>query len=182
MKPFFVVYVPISILTFIILNRLFHIFSKKQFSKFIRIYYFWLQLLVIIIQRNTYALILFSLNHVLSLFSTSYKLYVIHFTSVLIIGIMLISLLCFTPISIYFYRKQSKYFLCNSYPLRRAFAVSFYINIFKPIIESTTHTLFYNSPLTQIYILTLISIMTISVYIVSETKWKLFKVKGIFWI
>lgn len=55
-KDYFLVYVPLTVLVFWVLNRFFHITREKYVSLYFRVYSFWPQLWLIIVVQNLAAL------------------------------------------------------------------------------------------------------------------------------
>ena len=61
-KDYFMVYVPLTVLIFWVLNRIFHITREKYVSSYLRPYSFWPQLWLIIVVQNISTLWFYCFN------------------------------------------------------------------------------------------------------------------------
>ena len=128
---------------FVLLNRIFHCFKKYFFSKFLRIYSFWLQLMVIIIMSNSNKISFYIANYFELLFSLTFNYKMLHAVSISMVGLFIIVLVSFYYLNLYFCKDLSKYFLGNMYRVHGAYGYCTLRYSIKPLIDASVHTFLY---------------------------------------
>ena len=89
-KDYFLIYLPLSSLVFLFLNRLFGMIRSYYVSSFIRVYSFGLQLWGIVVIQNLSLLWYFCFNELTIIFSLNTEMFWIRMITVPIIGIIFI--------------------------------------------------------------------------------------------
>ena len=139
-KDYFTVYVPLIIVLFIILNRLFRLLSRCAISIFLRVFSFKLYLLEMLFINNIQILFFLALRNFSSLFSLTAGMKWIQAMLIIFNGVAFITFISL----FFFYRFQyewlSKYFLGNLYRVDGALPLIFFRIVIKPLCLSAVHS------------------------------------------
>lgn len=181
-KEFFVIFLPIVTIFFVVLNRLFYYLFKIKASNHIRLFSFWLYLLVLTILQNCQSLFVYSIYHFFNIFSFDFETKALHFLSLFLIALVFLGSALIFPMTLYFYRDKAKYFLSNMNFSKLSLITMFIRFFIKPLIESIIHICLYYHPNTQKLLLCLTLLFFVSLFLVLKVKIKIFLIKGLFWL
>lgn len=144
---------PISLVSFFLLNRLFYLLFNYKISSLLRLYSLWYHLIFILFNQNIPNIVFLSFRHMENLFSFDFNHKISYIFSMLFIGIFLIIIISFYPMSLYQYKKLSKYFLSNLKTKNGSFLIMQVQFCIKPVIQSLLHATLYYKPELQLTLL-----------------------------
>lgn len=140
-----------------------------------------LHCIFLIVFPNMYSIPYFALINLKNLFSLSLSMYFVNAISFASIGIFFITGISMYPMAMYFYGKNSKFFLRNFHAKKGCFVLSFIYYVLKPLIEVCVHVWYYNNPSSHLLLLGLSNIFFVLILFMIEWRMKIFVIKGIFW-
>lgn len=173
------VYFSLTVLIFFILNRIFYLLYNFQISSFIRVYSLWLYLAVVVVNQNIDIFTFLAVRHFFNMFYFDCRTKLVQVVSVLAIGVLGVVAVMVYPISVYFYRNLSKYFLSNLYRINGALFITTVRFALKPIIEAIIHGFFYENPVLQLFLISVSCFLTSLVLMYMEYSSGIFVFKCI---
>ena len=115
-KEYFLIYLPVSLAVFVLLNRLFHCMARFRLSALLRAYSFWLQIWLIAVAQNLTQLWFYCMKELTVLFSLNCQMVFVRMFTVPTIGLIFVGSICLFPLCAYLYGSNSKYFYINIRP------------------------------------------------------------------
>lgn len=155
-KSYYILFLPLNLIVFFILNRMFYFLFSFKISQILRVYSFWLQYIFVTVIGSSLKLAYLSFLHFSILFSFDYTFKLLHFISIFVIGIFVVILLSFVILSEYFHGSFHKYFLPNVYKVKYSMLYSFCQLSLKPIIVSAVHAFLFNDGKLQLLLLAVV--------------------------
>lgn len=132
-KKFFLLNLPMVLLSFFLLNRLFYCVFHLRVSCLLRAYSFWFNLVLVLVVQNVASLSFYACHHFRHMFSFSFTTKVFQVMSVAVIGLLLFFALTFFYLCQYFYPNLRKNFLANMYNIEGAFSLMLVRFVLNPI-------------------------------------------------
>lgn len=134
-KDYFLLYLPIIVLVFFALNRLFHCISKYKLSKFLRYFSIFLTLIMLLFVQNITMLAFLACHHLKNnMFRFNWVLSFLQAFVIIFIGLCIILVVSFFYLSRFLYKKKSKIFLINLYPSYNSLTIMTMKLTLKPLI------------------------------------------------
>lgn len=168
-------FLPVSFLTFILLNKVFEATSHMKISGMIKVYSCWLYIIVIIFNQNLNKLAFIIVGNLKQFFSLDYGVYLANFFFMLFGGIILIFAFSVFPLSRYLYGNMGKYLLSNLYMKRSSIVLSVYLFSLKPCLEAAFHEGLSAHGGPQLLSLISLNIVSLALIFYFQLKHKIFK-------
>lgn len=133
-KKFFVVFLPFTVIVFILLNRLFWLLLEYKVSIIFRNYSFWMELGMMLLVQNITLFNYYFLQNIETIFSIDFQTKVLNFIVLFMYGFFVPLCVLFLPFTYYLYDRLSAYFLENFRVSKAAFEFSVLRFIIRPIL------------------------------------------------
>jgi ABC-type multidrug transport system fused ATPase/permease subunit len=153
--PYFVFFVPWTLVLVLLCNRLFYALFDCRVSKYLRPYSLWWVLLELLLQNNVEYFTFLGCRSLDIPFSFSFQS-----RCLVLLSALMLLLTCFTAFSSYiiyysFYQKLASYFLVNMYRLQSSFTLMTIAYGLKPMVKGLVHALLYDHFSLQLHLLLL---------------------------
>ena len=167
---YFVFFLPFTLVTVVLFNRLFYCLFDYEISRFLRIYSFWWVLMEILLQRNIefFTFLGFRNFQAMFHFDMASKLLV----SLNLLMFFLTLLVTFHSYFHYYsqYGRLAKYFLSNMFRFPSSYALMIVVYGLKPFAKGIIHALLYEEWVAQIWSLLGVELLTIFIACVFEFR------------
>ena len=167
---YFVFFLPFTLITVVLFNRLFRCLFHYEISKFLRFYSFWWVLMEILIQRNIEFFTFLGFRNFKTMF---------HFDigSKLLVTLNLIMffLTLITTFHSYFhyygeYGRLAKYFLSNMFRFPSSYALMTIVYGLKPFTKGIIHAMLYEEWVVQVWLLLGVELLTVVIVLMFEFR------------
>lgn len=150
---FFVFFIPFSVISTFLLNRLFYILFDYSISICLRPYSFWAILIELLIQNNIQYFTFLGFRALAIPFSFQFASKWLLIFSVTFFFIT--TLLAFSSYAFYYgwYGKLARYFLVNMYRFPSSYALMIILYGVRPFLKGVIHSLFFNNVSLQLSLL-----------------------------
>ena len=167
---YFVFFLPFTLITVVVFNRLFYCLFHYEISKFLRIYSFWWVLMEILIQRNIEFFTFLGFRNFKTMFHFDMGCKLLVILSLIVFFLTLI-----TTFHSYFhyygeYGRLAKYFLSNMFRFPSSYALMTIVYGLKPFTKGIIHAMLYEEWVIQVWLLFGVELLTAIIICVFEFR------------
>ena len=167
---YFVFFLPFTLVTFILFNRIFYCLFNYEISKYLRVYSFWWVMLELLIQKNVELFTFLGFRNFVIMHQ-----YDIQSKMILILNVMVFFITFLTAFCSYLfyygeYGRLAKYFLINMFRFPSSYALMIIVYGIKPFLKGAIHALLYKQWIIQIWTLLGVELLIILTIFIMEFR------------
>ena len=167
---YFVFFVPFTLLTVILFNRLFYCLFNYEISKYLRVYSFWWVILELLIQKNVELFTFLGFRNFAIMYQYDDPSKMILILNILVFFITFLTAFCSYLFYYGEYGRLAKYFLNNMFRFPSSYALMIIVYGIKPFLKGTIHALLYKQWTIQIWMLLGVELLIILTIFIMEFR------------
>lgn len=140
---FLIFYIPFTLATVFLWNKVFYLLFNYEASKFLRPYSFWLIIADLLIQNNIQFFTFIGFRTILVFIQFNFATKTMNAFNVFFIFIIIVCVTCSYTFYYYKYEKLARYFLVNMYRFQSSYLLMIICYGVRPFLKGLMHAILY---------------------------------------